>query len=278
MNSITRTVYGARLQTAQLLGLPLVIPAHSTLNERFNIAANITVPDNVIPRIAYAAIGNGGHRMVVGANQISFPQPIKHLPRHAGLYNQLPFVLRTLDNDLTSSQRAQYRLRTIIQVNGTAYAAYYLKVLDLSNSVPELEYYTVRDGVTSAASFSPNSNDLNPTPPALTSTGVVETTGDYIAATAQVPFKMTLDDLQEFMNVCNIIYDDPNYAMISEIALCSGVDKEVTGDFGGVVSSYKEAIGVQVFSFMCAFYATQFSNSGIDLTFDLGSVEALLTV
>lgn len=276
MNSVIRSVYGAKLQTAQLLGLPLVIPAHSTLNEKFNINANMSVPDTTIPHLKYVGIGNGGHRMVAGANGISFPQPIQHLPRHAALYNQLPFVLRLPTNDLTPAQRAAYRLRTTLTIAGVTYIAYYLKVLDLSGAIPEMDYYTVANGVTTATSFSPNSSDLNPTPPDLNSTGVISTTGDYIAATSRVPFVMTASDLAEFSNVANVLYNDTNMAIISEIALCSGVDKDVIGSFNGVSASYTEAIGVQVMSFISAFYATQFSNTGINVAFDVGSVEALL--
>src|SRR5574343_1642511 len=173
MKSVIRTIYGAALQTAQLLNLPHVIPPHSTLNEKFNINAAMTIPDTEIPHIRYVGIGNGGHRVVVGSNNISYNQPIQHLPRHAGLYNQLPFVLRPITNDLTPQERNKYRLRTILQHGGVSYAAYYLKTIDLTNSVVDMEYYTVENGITTSSTFAPNSSDLNPTPPDLSSTGVV---------------------------------------------------------------------------------------------------------
>ena len=278
MKSIVRTVYGAALQTAQRMGLPHVIPPHSTLNEKFNINASLTIPDTEIPRIRYVGVGNGGHRVVVGANNISYNQPIQHLPRHAGLYNQLPFVLRPLTNDLNATDRAAYRLRTIIQHGGVSYAAYYLKTLDFSNSVVNMEYFTVVNGITTSTTFAPNSGDLTPTPPDLSSTGVVSTSGDYIAATSQIPFNMSTLDIEEFANVANILYGSEDYAIISEIALCSGQDKVVTGNFNGVSASYSEAIGVQVNDFISTYLATRYSNTGIDLTFDVGSVEPMLTI
>ena len=277
MKSIVRSIYGAALQTAQRMGLPHVIPPHSTLNEKFNINANISIPDTDIPRIRYAAVGNGGHRVVVGANNISYNQPIQHLPRHAGLYNQLPFVLRPITNDLNPTDRAKYRLRTVIQHGGVSYAAYYLKVLDFTDSVVDMEYFTVENGITTSTTFAPNSSDLTPTPPDLTSTGVVSTSGDYLAATSKIPFIMTADDIEEFGNVANILYGSEDYAIISEIGLCSGQDKVVTGSFNGVSASYTEAIGVQINDFISTYLATRYSNTGIDLTFDVGAVEAMLT-
>lgn len=278
MKSVVRSVHGAALQTAALIGLPHVIPPHSTLNEKFNINANMTIPDTEIPRIRYVGIGNGGHRVVVGANNISYNQPIQHLPRHSGLYNQLPFVLRPITNDLTPQERAKYRLRTVIQHGGVSYAAYYLKTLDFSNTVVDLEYFTVDNGVTTSSTFSPNSSDLNPTPPDLTSTGVVSTSGDYIAATSQVPFKMDAGEIEEFANVANILYGSTDYAIISEIALCSGMDKVVTGTFNGVSASYTEAIGVQINDFIATYLATSYSNQMIDISFDIGAVEPMLTL
>lgn len=278
MQSVVRSVNGARLQTAQLMGLPLVIPAHSTLNEKFNIQANVSVPEAQQPHLKYVTIGNGGHKMVTGTGGISRPVPIQHKPRDNALYNHLPFVLRAPGNDLTALERSKYRLRTSMQLAGINYSAYYLKELDLSDTGVETNYYTVADGVTTASAFSPNSGDLNPTPPDLTNTGVVETTGDYIAASARVPFVMTTDEMSEFMNVCNLIYGDPSYAIISEIGLCSGVDKVVSGTFDGVAASYTEAIGVQIASFISAFFAAQFSNTGVNLMLDVGSVEPMLTL
>lgn len=278
METSLRTVYGAYLQTAQLLGLPVVLYPHTTLNEKFNINPTAAFADTEVPRMRYAAIGNGGHRMVIGANNLARPEPVQHMPRNAALYNHLPFVLREPANDLTAVERANYRLRRIESHDGKPYVAYYLKVLSLADTIAQMDYKTVVDGQIYSQSFEPAIGDLNPTPPDLSSTGIVTTTGDYISATAKVPFKMTEADIVEFMAVVNILYGDPNYAMITEIALCSGVDRSVIGDFNGISSGYVDVIGAQVVSFINTFYAMQFNNSGIELTLDVGSVESLLVL
>lgn len=277
MESSVRTIWSAHLQSASLLRLPLILKPNSTLNEKFSIHQTIAIAEDELPAVKYITIGNGGHRMIVGADNIPKPEAILHTPRHAGLYNHLPFILRLPQDDLTPAERLQYRLRRSEVHDGTAYIAYYLKVLDLSNSLPILELRNVTDGVVTSTSFTPTAADLNPVPPAINPGGVITTSGDYIAATSKVPFTMTTEDIAEFLNVCNIIYGDPNYAMITEIGLCSGVDRTVTGDFNGVSLGYTDSIGVQIASFISAFYALNFTNDQIDVMIDIGSLEPLLT-
>ena len=278
MENVVRTIYGAQLQTTQLLGLPTIIKPYSTLNEKFSIHNTVALGDTDKPSVKYIGIGNGGHRMVMGANNISRPEPVQHTPRNAALYNQLPFVLRLPSEDLTAAERINYRLRRLESHDGVTYVAYYLKVLDLSDTLPQLELRAIVDGIVTSTPFNPTAADLNPVPPALTPGGVITTTGDYIAATAKVPFFMSSDDIDEFLNVCNIIYGDDNYAMISEIALCSGLDRNVVGEFNGISTGYIDAVGVQIVSFISAFYCVKFSNNSINISFDMGSLEALLSL
>lgn len=278
MEHIVRTVYGAYLQTCQLLGVPMVLKPNSTLNEKFNIHTNISIADSDKPSMRYVTIGNGGHRMVTGTNGIGRPEVIQHTPRNAALYNHLPFILRLPHDDLAPIERAKYRLRRLETHDGVTYVAYYLKLLNMTNTVPQLELRTVVDNITTATVFNPTIADLNPTPPALNSGGVLTTTGDYIAATGKVPFTMVSNEIDEFLNVANIIYGDDGYAMISEIGLCSGVDRTVMGDFNGASIGYTDAVGVQIINFISKFIHAPSNNAGINIEFDVGSVEPLLVL
>ena len=278
MENIIRTAQGALLQSIQLLGLPFSAKAHTTLNEKFNIHADVSAASTDMPRMRYAAIGNGGHRMVVGANGISRPEPVQHRPRDCALYNHLPFVLREPTNDLTAAERSLYRLRRTETHDGKTYVAYYLKLLDFTNTIPQMDYKTIVDGATYSTAFEPTIGDLSPTPPELTNSGTMVTTGDYLSATAKVVFNMSAADITEFLNVCNIIYGDENYAMITEIAFCSGVDRAVVGDFNGVSVGYTDTIATQVVSFMNTFYSLLFSNSGLNISIDVGSTESMLAL
>lgn len=276
MQEFVRTAAGAALQTAQLLGKPVIIQANSSLNQKFDIQANTAIADTDRPIMKYACIGNGGVRVTTGVNGIAMLKSVQHDPQHAALYNHLPFVLRLPNDDLDTAQRANYRLRRIETHDGTTYAAYYLKVLDLSASLPQLELRSVTDGVTTSTPYVPTLADLNPIPPTMDSNSVLQTTGNYIASTAKVPFTLNAREIEEFLNVCNVIYGDDGYALISELGICSGVDRSVTGDFNGTNAGYTEAIGVQICTFMNTSIPVKFINTSFSLMLDTGSLEPLL--
>ena len=285
MEQICRTIFGAYLQTVQLMDLPYAPLPFSTLNQKFSINQNVVVPEAPIPFLQYFAIGNGGHSMTIGANNITIPVPIQHSPTDAALYNQLPFVLRLPTNDLTPAQMSNYRLRTVVTYNGVQYIAYYLKKLNLNSvaggavvNTPSTMYNTVANGTTTSTAFTPTDANLNPTPPTVTAGGAVSTTGNYVSATANVPVTMDAFDITEYLNVANIIYGSPNYAIISEIALCSGLDYATTGIINGASASYTDAIAVQIMTFMSEFYPVQFTNAGINLLVDIGAVEPLFAL
>lgn len=275
MENITRTVYGSSLQTALLLGLPVPIVANSTLNEKLNIQASTAIAVTDRPKMVYVAIGNGGHRTISGPQGITRPEPVQHRSTDAALYNQLPFVLRKLNNDLSAAERTKYALRRVEEHDGVSYFAYYLKRLDLSETTIGMEYNTVLNGVTTTNVFTPTASNLNPTPPDLTQTGVNVTTGDYVTAVAKTPFTMTETEAAEFLNVATIIYTDPGYALISEMAICAGVDKSVAMEGGG---TFNEVVGCQVVSFVNTFFSIPFSNAGVSVELEVGATEPLFVL
>lgn len=275
MQDFVRSIQGAALQTAQLLGKPVVIKPNTSLNQKFEIQAGVAIADTDVVSMKYACIGNGGTKIVQGTNGVNQLKVVQHEPRHSGLYSHVPFVLRLPNDDLTAAQRSKYRLRRYESHDGTNYVAYYLKVLDLDQTSPQLELRTVVDGVTTSVPYAPSLSDLNPTPPTVDDT-VLTTTGNYIAATAKVPFTMDAWEINEYLNVCNILYGDDSYSMISEIGVCSGVDRAVTGDFNGTSAGYTEAIGVQICTFISQIIPVKFINTNFTLTLDTGSLEPLL--
>lgn len=278
MEYVVRTAYGALLQTCQLLGLPVPIMANTTLNQKLSIHQDVSVADTDHVAVKYIGIGNRGHRMASGVDNISFPESLQHETTDAGAFNQLPFVLRLPSEDLNAIERQKYRLRRTEVHGGTTYVAYYLKLMDLSSTVPQLELRTVSNGIVTSTDFNASLANLNPEPPALLPGQVLTTSGDYVAATAKVPFALSDTDVVEFLNVCNIIYGDEKYAIISEIILCSGVDRALTGDFNGVSTGYTDAVGVQIYAFISEFFSVKYSSRDLTATFDLGSLEPLLKI
>lgn len=278
METVTTTIYGSYIQTCQLLNKQPNILQYTTLNEKFNIYKDEVLYDGEIPRLAYVAIGNGGHKLSTGANGIGFNTPVLHTPRHASLYSHMPFVLRTVDNDLTAIERDRFRLRKVIDINGVTYVAYYLRVLDLAPISPAMEHKLVENNTIYTNDFIPAASDLEPTPPNLDPNATNTTTGEYLASTAKIPFVMDSNDIIELQNACRILYGSDEYAIISEVALCTGIERALDGDFNGTIASYNEAIAVQVSGFINTLYSTKYINDKIDVVFDVGAVEPLQVV
>jgi hypothetical protein len=250
---------------------------NSTLNELFGINNGIAPAST--PTLGYFAIGNGGHKMTIGGNGIAKTDPIQHSGVDAALYNHIPFVLREIANDIISTEQVKYALRRQETHNGRQYIAYYLKRLPLAAVVPDMEYITVANGLQTISSFIPNSSNLNPTPPVLNSSGVNIVSGDYAAASAKINVVLSAADITELLNVATVMYGDPGMAIISEIALCSGVDKMVQSPAASnTMINFNDAVAVQVLSFISSFYALQFNNSGATLLLDLGASEPIFSL
>jgi hypothetical protein len=75
------------------------------------------------------------------------------------------------------------------------------------------------------------------------------------------------------------MFSDENYAIISEIGLCSGADKtiSVTQTNGGNFN-FDEAIGVQVISFISAMHVAKYTSAGLDKTLSVGCNEPILNI
>lgn len=278
MEHVVRTIAGTELQTSTLLNIPYKVREHSTLNEKFGVHDDVQISTDETPNLAYMAVGNGAHRNVDGKDGIPIIERVPHKPENLALYSHLPFILRLPHEDLGASERINYRMRTFIEVNGATYVAYYLKVLDLSETQPRLELKQVRDGVMVSQPYQYSRDNLNPVKPRLRPNEVLTTAGDYISATAKIPYELTVSDIDELLNVANIIYGSESYAIISEIALCTGVDRSVTGEFNGITMGYIESIGTQVYSIINSFNLLQSNNGGVHGYFDVGSVEPLLVI
>lgn len=276
MENICRTVYGSYLQTAQLVGSPFILTQNTTLNEKFTIQAGVGPRSGEVPKMAYFAIGNGGHTFMTGADGVAKPEPVQHIATDAALYSHLPFVLRETNNDLTAAQQANYGLRRLETHNGNQYYAYYLKRIPADTITPQMELQTVDNGVTNTTPFAPNSANLNPTPQQLSSTGVNVVTGSYTTASAVLNLTLSADDVTELLNAAQVIYNDTGYAIISEIALVSGIDRVVpVSSNGGSTINFNEVVCAQVVSFINTFFPMVYANNGTGISLDVGATEPL---
>lgn len=276
MQSIVPTLWSSYLQTCAHLALPFKVTEHTTLNEKFDIQANAGVPAGKMPSLKILTIGNGGHRGVSGVNGFPLTVPIDHQADHAALYNHIPFVLRATNDDLGPTDRAKYALRKEITVDGTNYYAYYGKRLDFKDVVPSLKETVTDNGVSTSSVYTPTSANLNPTPPSISSTGVVTTSGEYLSASAVFAIPFTANDVAELIKVAKILYNDENYAVVSEFGFCTAIDNTVSVPTSGGQSNFLEAIACQIAFFVGAHYEMVFNTDGFDFRIEAGAVEPLL--
>ena len=279
MKNSNRTVNGVYLQNCLYQHLPFNMLPNTTLNEALNIQSGVAPGQGVYPKAAYFGIGNGGIKATTTSDGLVKIQASDHYGDHAGFYRQLPFVMRALDNDLAVVERARYALRRIETHNYTQYAVYYLRRLDMTNVVPELQTLNIVDGITTVTAYSPTSGNLNPTPPLVQSTGVNTVNGVFITASSKNIIVFTANDIAELVNVSNILFNDPDYAIISEIGIVAAVDKTVNvPSEGNTVISFNEVISAQIVSFINTTIIASAAGGGTTTEFDLGATEPLFSL
>lgn len=276
METVVRTIYSSLLSTAKLLNRPLTILPNSTLNQKFNLHANELPAINEYPVLGYIGIGNKGASYEVTSDSYVLTNPVPHLPRDASLYNFIPFVVRPINDDLSATERMRYRLRVPVTVGTTTYVAYYLRTLNISDLIPSVELRNVNGETITTSAFTPTLSDLSPTPPVISNNNLNTPSGDYLASTARVTFTLNQSDVNNIMDACALLYGDPRYAVISEIALCTGVDKVLQGTFGATISNYTDTIATQVAAFIYQYHALTVNTTKVEIEFDIGGSEALL--
>lgn len=242
-----RTILANKLLADMYFQKPFVAEPNSTLNQKLTILADAIVPPGSYPHLGYFVIGNDGHEQVVGANGIRKTIAIPHKGSDFSTFRLIPLVMRETNNDLTALQRSHYRLRKQVTHEGTDYFAYYAKVLDLSTVSPIMNRLVTVNGVTTVNQFVPSNENLNPEKPALINDGVNPMEGTYLTVDTVVSIDFTEFDREEFCRVAEILYGDRKWAVISELALCSGMDRINTGPgMGGSLLEYTDAIAVQI--------------------------------
>lgn len=296
---VTRTIYGSYFQTCRVLRRPLDIKEHTTINEALNDDVKIPFQPRVLTlgsqevesfdptndsdliNIGYVIIGNGGHMTNISGNNIPYMSANIHEATDAAPFSMLPFVCKPVDNDLSDEERENYRLRKVLEIDGELYVAYYAKKLDFSNSDVSMVKSITTNGVTTYNPFIPTINNLRPTPV----TPGVENEGAKVYASATANFVFKEKDIAYLMEACTNLYGSANEAVISEIGLCSGMDKKIVRSYateGAQNSSsaianrnLKEAVAVQCCCFISSYYQANYGMSGFEIAFDVGAIEPL---
>jgi hypothetical protein len=282
MSNITRTLFGARIQAEQLLGLPHQAVSFTTLNEKFDIQAGAVAANNVIPSLGYFCIGMGGHRNMVGAENTPYPDDVSFSPEYGALYRHLPFIMRAVGEDLDTTTRSRYAMRKLVTVNGVNYIAYYLRRIDRTGLTVAMNHNTPVPGsgstppTVTVTPYVPTSANLNPVAPALPPTGAVTTDGSYLSTSTPLNLSISAAEQAELMNVGRILFDNERQVVISEIGLVAGVDQVVTSSTATGSVNYIEALQATLVAHVMTYYAMAFHNLGVEHSLEVGAIEPLL--
>lgn len=277
MEKSVRTAIGAKLQTAQKLNLPYTLDDNSVMNKQLNILPD-ELPDRT-PWTQYVGLGIGGlsARFIGDRRRIEL-YPFPHDPRHTGFFEQIPWVVRPITDDLTTTERVKFRLRKIQDVRGVRYAFYYLRKLNTTGMAVRLEYRVIQDGNVTSTPWEPSPDDQHPVPMQVNPGQVLTTGDDYVASTAKSLVEFTPWDIAELVNVGRVLFESETAITVSELALLSGIDVQTTGDFNGIQLPITEAIGVQINDFISTLVPTNYTQSGAGVDLDIGSTEPLLAL
>jgi len=272
MDYVVPTIYQAQCTTAQLLGKPYVPLQNTTLNEKWGIYDTLIPSSSTYPTLKYLAIGNGGHKVLDTSGGPPYSiNPVQHKPINVSLYNHLPWIIRPANNDLTPTERLQYRMRVPVTIQGDDYIAYYLKLVDTSSTNPTINVVTWNTTRVSSP-LSGGGSVLNPIPTTNNSTAG----DDYVTVDAELPIRIDNAQQNEIRNAGNLIYGDMAKVVISELGLYMGIDTVVNAvDSSSNPFTYTETIYTQPTVLMNTFISLQHSVNNIELDLGIGCAEPM---
>lgn len=295
----TRTIYGSYIQTCKVILRPIDIKENSTINEALNDSIAIPfqpgnstvglqecdpydpVNDSKNINIGYVVIGNGGHVSSLTANDTTYMDFNIHQATDAVPFKLMPFICRPIDADIPDTERKDYRLRKVLEIDGELYVAYYAKRLDFSNSDVDMVISSTVNGETTYKPFNPTISNMRPQPvlPGL------ENDGTKTYATAKTMFRFEEKDIMYLTEACVNLYGSANEAIISEIGFCSGADKPIVRAYSNGAGStsdsaiknrgLKETVAMQSCVFVNTYYQANFGINGLEIAFDIGAIEPL---
>lgn len=300
MAIVTQSMIAQSITICKKLGVPHLLLPFTTINEVLDSSQGVPnqpsiatvgkeltdeydpVGDTDAIRLRYLIIGNNGHQ-TIHAERVTagIPTEIEHSVKDFGLYNIIPFIARPYGDDLTPTERQRYRLRKVIEVDGTLYVMYFALILPPLTASPTFSIYTVENGQTVGLQpFIPSNDELLPSHPV----GDISSNNTHIAAT--IPFAVSLNEqeTQEVASACNILFGSPELALISEIATCTGVEKSVLQRYPATgpqepqatpVGLYYEAVAVQVDTHITTIQKVSEASTGLYLGMQIGAPSPL---
>ena len=247
---------------------PLYLP-DTTINSKYgNFPTEIP---SAPPKIAFFGIGVNGFKNLDDRNLAA---PFIPSAKNLDLFAPIPFRIVPVGNDLTPTERANYRMRVLKTIGGAAYWCYYLKKLTfISNRVNIIQTDLTTGIETIMSDLDPL--DLTPTPMNTSDEGTVETQSKVsVALTAGI--SITGLEVLESVNV--LFNGNLLKSVVSEIGVYTGNDQVVTmSDGAGGTFNGNESIFTSLAYHYCAL-GTSFStpNKVENISLRINSANAFL--
>lgn len=233
------TLLGSQLTLSSILPVNFNLERTFTLNNHLGIYPNAAV--NEIPKLHYFGVGIGG---CYNVNDGNLQAPFNPARTNMNLYHLIPIRCVPVAEDLTSAERAKYRLRQRATLDdGEEYFLYYLKVLEFSD---DITYVRINPSDGTEVPYELDSSNLAPTPNKVSSDSSVIANTSTIVGYYETNIEVNADEILEYIKVH--FAGDTRYAAISEIGFFTGVDFDAQGyDGNNVGISYKEAAYTQLY-------------------------------
>lgn len=237
MAKFTYTALDEYYQLCRRMGLnPDYIP-NSTMNDALNILPGDPGVPLTSGTATYLAIGDGGHSGEDSGSAMGITFKDRS-GRYLGLYNMIPWVLRDVDDDLTDTEMANYRMRRLENHDGVSKYAYYLKKITLIDTMPRMVVESLVNGVTETNDWTPAIGDAIhgelPTGSAASS--------QRLLTDLEIDITLTAEEADDVQNVTQVLYGSTNTSIISEYGLFTGIDVPNTGTSNGVAMTYTEVV------------------------------------
>lgn len=267
-----RTLYALDIEEHRKFNIHYTPIVNTTLNEKFGVEVNTTIPNGQWPIISAFAIGVGGYKTIDASKEYNYSE---HSPLDAALFQHVPFVMKKISEDLTPGERSKYRMRCVENVNNIEYVCYYLKTI----STPELKQgfhviKTISDNISVSSTTmslldTTDKSFLSPTPIDKKLTFENKDNIKYVTKLNKLTFSLSVSEMEELENVFKLRNINTN--SITELAICSGVEKDVS--YG------KELIATQIYFHLgVTFDMTQLllKNKSLIQSINLGGLEPML--
>jgi hypothetical protein len=219
----TKSIIGAINELTSLLKFTQTTSdlTRTTQNYKYSVYPDLTTTNIQLNTFGIGTMGS------YNIDDENLSQPYAPHSTELSLYRPLPFRCVPYDEDLTATERQDYRMRTVYtKTSGDKYWCYYQKKIQFTNNSIQVMRIDPDTKLETPYEFTLESL-MNPQPNKPATSGYTSGMIEEVRVYAKVALVITGQEIHEAVNV---MFDgDLRQARISEIGLFCGEDRQVTG-------------------------------------------------